>query len=244
MSDERESKQNSQNECGWLNNQARANTEKYLDCFDGEEYIESFGTADLESSFCDGWESALRNMRTDSQIAYATRLEHDIKRLEDALAQQGVDYGAAAQDMRNRIVELEAEITERTQRETNLRSDWLEARERITELETEAERLRRDIGLLVDPLWFKYGPDTGVCGWCDNGDSGEKTNDDGHDENCIVSHYYHKHESPFTRYEERLFATIEKLEAENKRLKAAVLEAIRAPTDVSRMVEDLKMAVE
>lgn len=35
-----------------------------------------------------------------------------------------------------------------------------------------------------------------------------------------------------------------KLEVENKHLKAAILEAIRAPTDVSRMVADLKMAVE
>lgn len=141
---------------------------------------------------------------------------------------------------KKRIAELEADITERTQRETNLRSDWLEARERITELETEAERLRRDIGLLVDPLWFKYGPDTGVCGWCDNGDSGEKTNDDGHDENCIVSHYYHKHESPFTRYEERLFATIEKLEAENADLRreierlAGLVAAHRSETETAR----------
>ena len=42
----------------------------------------------------------------------------------------------------------------------------------------------------------------------------------------------------------RLNARIEELEAEYTRLKAAILEAIRAPTDVSRMVADLKMAVE
>lgn len=39
----------------------------------------------------------------DSQIAYATRLEHEVKRLEDALAMQGVDFGAKLADLeRNR----------------------------------------------------------------------------------------------------------------------------------------------
>jgi hypothetical protein len=55
--------------------QACANTDKYLDCFDGEEYVESFNTMDMQSSFCDGWEAAFKLIAGDVTDQSAERLK-------------------------------------------------------------------------------------------------------------------------------------------------------------------------
>jgi uncharacterized coiled-coil protein SlyX len=142
---------------------------------------------------------------------------------------------------KDRIRELESEVRDNLARDGYTIS-CLE--DRIRELEHDVERLRRDIGILVGTLWYTYEPGKGVCAWCDNGDSGRATNDDGHDADCVVSHYYHKITTPFTEYEESLFAQIKDLEDAIKHQKKTLHESTERAVKAEMLAQKYRAALE
>ena len=61
--------------------------------------------------------------------------------------------------------------------------------EKIDKLEEENDELRIALDNVAE-LWFDGKKDEYACSTCDMGGAGEKTNEDGHDYNCVISGAY------------------------------------------------------